>query len=122
MYRRIAAIWLCFAIILTTVVIFIEIALPARATTIYVDDDGGADYTSIQDAINAASDDNTVYVYSGTYYENVMVNRSISLIGEDKNTTIINGDGNSSVVSVVNSGVNLTGFTCSNGGDSPESD
>jgi len=38
----------------------------ASGTTIYVDDDGGADYTSIQDAIDAASEGDTVYVYSGT--------------------------------------------------------
>ena len=39
----------------------------ADGTTIYVDDDGGADYTTIQAAIDAANSGDTVYVYSGIY-------------------------------------------------------
>ena len=38
--------------------------------TIYVDDDGGADYTKIQDAIDNASDGDTIFVYEGLYFEN----------------------------------------------------
>ncbi|MFE3846275.1 hypothetical protein ACFL1L_05415, partial [Thermoplasmatota archaeon] len=33
---------------------------------IYVDDDGDADYTRIQDAIDNASDGYTIFVYNGT--------------------------------------------------------
>jgi len=62
----------------------------ASGKTIYVDDDGGKDYTNIQDAINAASDGDTIYVYGGTYYENITIDKSITLKGEDKATTIIN--------------------------------
>ena len=61
------------------------------ARTIYVDDDGNADYTRIQDAIDNASDEDTVYVFNGKYYENVVVNESIKLTGEDRNSTIIDG-------------------------------
>ena len=61
-------------------------------TTIYVDDDGTADYTKIQDAIDNASSGDTIYVYNGTYCENIVIDvENISLIGEDKNTTIIDG-------------------------------
>ena len=59
------------------------------ATTIYVDANGGADYTKIQDAIDNASDSDTVFVYNGTYYENLVVNKKIGLIGENKHITII---------------------------------
>jgi parallel beta-helix repeat protein len=59
--------------------------------TIYVDDDGGADYTKIQDAIDNANDGDIVYVYSGFYRENVIVDVSITLQGEDRNTTIVDG-------------------------------
>ena len=38
---------------------------------IYVNWDGSGDYTTIQAGINAAELGDTVYVYSGTYYENV---------------------------------------------------
>ena len=57
--------------------------------TWYVDDDGGVDFTEIQDAINVAEDGDTVYVYSGIYKENLLLDKSIILIGEHKNTTII---------------------------------
>ena len=56
---------------------------------IYVDDDGTADYTRIQDAIDNASDRDTIYVYSGIYYELINVDKSLDIIGEYNNTTII---------------------------------
>jgi len=46
-------------------------------------------YPTIQAAINAASAGDTIYVRNGTYYENVVVNKTISLIGENKNTTVV---------------------------------
>lgn len=84
---------------------------------IYVDDEG-ADYTSIQDAIDNASDGDTVFVFSGVYYENVIINKSINLIGEDKSTTIIDGSKKDSVIILSPSSnyVNLTGFTIQNSG------
>jgi len=58
---------------------------------IYVDDDGTADYTKIQDAIDNASDFDTIFVFSGTYYETLIINKSINLLGEDRENTIIDG-------------------------------
>ena len=60
-------------------------------TTWTVDDDGPADFYTIQGAINAASPGDTIFVYSGTYYENVVVNKTVSLIGENRSNTIIDG-------------------------------
>ena len=37
---------------------------------IYVDDDGNADFSRIQDAINNAFDGDTIFVYKGFYFEN----------------------------------------------------
>jgi len=59
---------------------------------VYVDDDGGADYTRIQDAIDNASDGDTIFVYNGTYYGKIIINKSITLIGENNTNTIIKPD------------------------------
>ncbi|MBW1855705.1 MAG: hypothetical protein JRJ00_13660, partial [Deltaproteobacteria bacterium] len=55
----------------------------SQGETIIVDDDDGswADYTGIQDDVNHSLDNDTIRVFAGTYYENVTVNRSVSLIG-----------------------------------------
>jgi len=63
----------------------------ANGNTIYVDDDGGQDYTTIQEAIDAADDGDTVYIHNGFYYESLTVLKSINLIGEDNKNTIIDG-------------------------------
>lgn len=52
-----------------------------------------ADYLTIQAAINAASPGDIVLVTSGTYYEHVTINKPLTLIGEDRATTIIDGNG-----------------------------
>ena len=51
------------------------------------------DYPTIQEAIDNANNGDTVFVKSGIYYEEVEVDKSINLIGEDRNTTIIMGSG-----------------------------
>lgn len=46
-------------------------------------------WANIQDAVNAAVTDDTVDVAAGTYIENVVVNESLTLQGEDRGTTEI---------------------------------
>jgi len=86
-------------------------------TIIYVDDDGGANYTLIQDAIDNAADGDVIFVYNGTYYEHVILNKSIRLIGEEKNTTIIDGNHLETVISIASVFVTINGFTIKNCGD-----
>jgi len=69
----------------------------------------------IQNLIDNASDGDTIYIPTGTYYENIVINKSISLLGEDKNTTIIDGDNNGDVVTIYADSVNISGFTIING-------
>ena len=84
---------------------------------IYVDDDGGANYSLIQDAINNATDGDTIYVYSGTYYEHLIIDKSIILQGEDKNTTIIDGNHLGIVIFITADLVTIKGFTIKNCGE-----
>ena len=82
----------------------------------YVGGSGPNNYTSIQDAIDATSNGDTVFVYddSSPYYENVIVDKSINMIGEDKDSTVINGsklDNFLDTVNITADNVNLYGFT-----------
>ena len=74
------------------------------------------DFPTIQAAINNASDGDTVFVYNGTYFENVVVNKTIMLVGEDRDTTIIDGDGNSFAIHVPSDNVSISGFKIRNSG------
>ncbi|UCG68275.1 MAG: right-handed parallel beta-helix repeat-containing protein, partial [Thermoplasmata archaeon] len=108
--KKIAVLLLSLTIILGFIVIIVEIAPHAKANTIYVP----TDYTTIQAAIDAADPGDTVYVYNGTYYENVNVYKTINLTGENRNTTIIDGGG-WNTVEITADWVNITGFTVTNG-------
>jgi len=83
----------------------------ADSNIIYVDDDGDGNYTNIQNAIEYASIGDTVFVYNGTYYENIVINKAIVLEGEDKNTTFINGSLTGDIIHIIANGVNISGFT-----------
>ena len=88
----------------------------AEPRTWTVDDDGPADFSTIQEAINAANPEDIIYVYNGTYYENVIVNKTVSLIGENLSTTILDGGGKGTVVYVTVNHVAISGFSIQNSG------
>jgi parallel beta-helix repeat protein len=76
----------------------------------------GLGYASIQEAINANETLNgyTIFVEAGIYYENVVVNKTLSLIGENRETTIIDGKRTGIVVLVTASNVTVSGFAIKN--------
>jgi len=84
---------------------------------LYVGGSGEGNYTKIQDAINDANDGDTIFVYSNSspYYEHITINKSIDLIGEDKNTTIIDAGGGGIVIKIIKDQVRVTKFTITNG-------
>jgi len=51
----------------------------------------GQTHSNIQDAINAANESDTIYVHSGTYNENIVIDKALILTGEDRDSTIIMG-------------------------------
>jgi nitrous oxidase accessory protein len=77
----------------------------------------GLYYTAIQGAISALEtlDGHKIFVSSGTYVENVRINKSISLVGENKYNTIIDGNSSGTVLRITADNVNVTNFTISNG-------
>lgn len=85
-----------------------------RATTLFVGGIGPGNYTTIQSAIDAANPGDTIYVYNRTYRENIWVNKTLSLLGEDRDTTTIDGSGSGAVVNITADWVNITAFTLLN--------
>jgi len=80
--------------------------------TITVNASGGADYTRIYDAVNASNNGYTIVVAAGNYNENVVVNKSINLVGAGAGVTIVNGSiPNNYVFNITTNYVNISGFT-----------
>lgn len=74
-----------------------------------------ADYPTIQAAINAAKPGDTIYIASGIYYELVKVNKSVSLVGERRETTIIDGKQKGPILNITASYVKIQNLTIQNG-------
>jgi parallel beta-helix repeat protein len=66
---------------------------------------------TIQEAINNASPGDTIVVPSGIYFEHVVVNKTISLVGQDRDTTVIDGQSQVAVISIEADGVRISNFT-----------
>jgi parallel beta-helix repeat protein len=78
----------------------------------------GMRFSSIRSAIDAAGPDAVIMVYSGTYRENVVVDRPLTLIGVDDGggKPVIDGMSNGkNAISVRANGVTIDGFTIKNG-------
>jgi len=85
--------------------------------THYVGGIGTNNYTKIQDAVDNSSNGDTIFVYNGTYHEKLIINKSISLFGEDRTGTNISGvyeepdnKYQDRVITIEADYVNITGF------------
>jgi len=54
------------SLVICAAILFLCFVGTASAGTWYVDDDGGADFTGIQEAVNMALHGDTIIVYNGT--------------------------------------------------------
>ena len=110
------------------------VVLGARAVAVAWQDEGGAlviqvpdDYPTIQTAINASGPGDIIRVSAGTYNENLVLNKPISLVAETydqinpvNNTTIIDGGGSGTTI-LISPGLTqmptIRGFVIRNGED-----
>ena len=95
------------------IVTYGSVTMNARAANHIVEPGG-----SIQDAIDSAAPGDTIYVWAGVYYENIVVNKTLTIIGNSSSDTTINGGGSGSVVTLEANGVNITGFEITGSGGS----
>jgi parallel beta-helix repeat protein len=81
---------------------------------LYVGGSGGENYSTIQEAIDDATAGDTVFVYddSSPYQENIRINKQILVLGENRDTTIINGlSGQDHAVRISSKNAEINGFT-----------
>ena len=73
------------------------------------------DYPTIQEAVNNAYDGDRIEVRPGIYYENIVVDKSIQIIGDGVDVTFVNGSyGNTHVFNIKGNSVEISGFTITN--------
>ncbi len=84
----------------------------------------GQAYTTIQSAINAANQGDVIAVSEGTYLENIVIKTNgITVIGKDKEKTIVDGKKTGSVIKIDQANnVKISGLTIQNSGGSGKED
>jgi parallel beta-helix repeat protein len=103
-------------LIVSVTILVLSMVGTASATTWSVDGSGGVDFTGIQDAINNTSDGDTIIVHSGVYYENVVVDKSVTLKGIGH--PVVDACGEGDAIRLTADGITLVGFTATNSGSS----
>ena len=105
-------------LIVSITILVLCFVVTASAKTWSVDGSGGTDFTGIQDAINNAKDGDTILVYSSIYYENVVVDKSVTLRGIGH--PVVDANGSDSAITLTADGITLVGFNATNSGSSWE--
>jgi len=90
---------------------------------VYVDADAEASWydathvRTIQEGIDNATAGDAVFVYNGTYYEHVIVNKTVILQGESNLNTVIDGQDSGDVITLSVNNINVRSFTIQNAGE-----
>jgi len=84
--------------------------------TLYVGGMGPDNYSSIQSAIDDANPGDTVFVFddSSPYFEHLFLNKTLSLVGENRDGTVVDSQHVGSVVEIYADGCLVSGFTLKN--------
>jgi parallel beta-helix repeat protein len=72
------------------------------------------EYATIAEAVVNASPGDTVFVKNGVYYENVLIDKSLLVVGEDSENTVVIGEGDvneGNVFTLAAANVTVEGFT-----------
>ncbi|MFW5987200.1 MAG: right-handed parallel beta-helix repeat-containing protein, partial [Methanohalophilus sp.] len=104
-------------LLLVSVIALALLSSAAMAVEITVDDSGDGNYTTIQDAVNAANDSDTIIVYPEAYNENVDVNKSVIIISQSGNpddTKVQAASSADYVFNVTRNNVTISGFNITN--------
>lgn len=105
-----------FLLISSVLLLACFVSSASGVTTRYVDDDGGADFIRIQDAVTNATAGDTIIVKNGTYTENIKVDKRLTVRSENgpDYTTVQAANSSDHVFTVTGDYVNVSGFTVTN--------
>jgi nitrous oxidase accessory protein NosD len=101
MCKKLLTLGSCFLFVISTfsaLLLIMNFSGFVSADVLYVGGVGPGNYSSIQSAIDASDVGDSVFVFSGTYLEKVTISKAITLEGEDRSTTILDGSGSGNVV------------------------
>jgi parallel beta-helix repeat protein len=77
---------------------------------------------SIQAAINSAYEGDTIFVKAGNYYESIVINKTVNIVGENAETTVIDGNGTTNYIfHVIANNVTIENFTLKSTNPDPNS-
>lgn len=113
-FRKTSLIAIILLVVSTLSVSLTILPITATGVTLFVGGIGPGNYTAVQDAIDEASPGDTIFVHSGTYLENVTIDKPISLVGENKSTTVIDGSGSETTIFIDSDWVNVSELTIEN--------
>ncbi len=108
--RKSLAAFLLFTIISVLILHFDVQSVLAGQKTILVPDE----YSTIAEAVSKASPGDIVFVKNGVYYENVWIDKSLLIRGENCENTLVIGDGtlnSGNVFTLAANNVTIEGFT-----------
>ncbi len=94
----------------------LDVTAQDDSRTWIVDAHGSGDFDTIQAAVNMAQTGDTVFVKSGHYSERIVIGKSLTLLGEDMNKTIVDGSHNGTIVTINAHNVQVRNFTLQNSG------
>lgn len=131
MNRRLIALLITLLLTITSITVMSgqtkikNITSPLNKEMIYVNGDNKEGpwfgtqeypYQHINDGVLDATDWGAIYVFSGVYNETLTINKPISLQGENKNNTIIDGMYEECIVNIIHDYVSINNFTIRNSG------
>ena len=89
-------------------ILFGALAVPASAAQLTVGAQG--QFTTIQGAVEAAQPGDTILIAPGTYVENVVVNKPLTITAGSPQPTVQAADSSKDVFAVTSSGVRIEGL------------
>jgi len=105
----------CF-MIASTIILLVPSGVSAQSDDITVGP--GGDFSTIQAAIDSqsTSDGDVIHVWAGDYNENIVLGKSLTIIGNGSSETEICGTGSGSVITVMADRVTISAITVSGSG------